>query len=52
MGCQKPTIASLLEVISKFGIQAEIQSVIDIVAFLVTDLAPLKDDLHDHEKVH
>jgi hypothetical protein len=51
-GISKPTIASLFEVVSKLAVQAEIQSIVDIVALFVTDLAPLKDDLYDHEKIH
>lgn len=46
------TIATLFKIISKFGVQAEIQSVPHIVASLVANFAPLKDDFYDHVKIH
>lgn len=46
------TVAAFLEVISGFRIQAEIQTVVNIIAGLAADFAPLNDDLCDHVCVH
>lgn len=46
------TVATLLEVISELGIQAEVESIPVVVRRLSTDFSPLEEDLDDHVGVH
>jgi hypothetical protein len=46
------TVAALLEIVSKFGIQAEVESIPVIVRWLAANFGPLEEHLDDHVGVH
>lgn len=46
------TIATFLEVLTECPVQIEVESIPDVVSWLVVNLCPLEDTLNGHVGVH